>query len=119
MITLTGQVGDWCLRTDVEIAYIITSGTGANTADWQRVSSPGSEVDSVNGQVGTIVLGSHADVGAASAAQGQTADDLVSLSGVLNGALHLGAFDGATIPDDQTIKQLPSTLLSCPGTGNR
>jgi hypothetical protein len=36
--------------------------------------------------------------------------DLISLSGVAQGEVDLGAFSGATIPDDQTIKQALQSL---------
>jgi len=35
---------------------------------------------------------------------GLSVDDLVTLSGVADGAVNLGAFTGATIDDNQTIK---------------
>lgn len=58
MILLTGQPGDYCFRTDVGLAYFLTTGTGSSIGNWQAVSTPAtSGVVSVNGQDGVVVLG--------------------------------------------------------------
>lgn len=58
MILLTGQPGDYCFRTDVGLAYFLTTGTGSSVGNWQAVSTPAtSGVVSVNGQDGVVVLG--------------------------------------------------------------
>lgn len=58
MILLSGQPGDYCFRTDVGLAYFLTTGTGSSVGNWQAVSTPAtSGVVSVNGQDGVVVLG--------------------------------------------------------------
>lgn len=58
MILLTGEPGDYCFRTDVGLAYFLTTGTGSSVGNWQAVSTPAtSGVVSVNGQDGVVVLG--------------------------------------------------------------
>lgn len=65
MLALTGQVGDWCIRTDEQYGYVIIGSNPTLLTDWQKIVTPASPVTSVNGQVGTVVL-SASDVGAPS-----------------------------------------------------
>ena len=71
MLTLSGQVGDWCIRLDEEYAYVIVGSNPAVLGDWQKIVTPSSPVSSVNGQVGTVVLGA-TDVGAPSGSGSST-----------------------------------------------
>ena len=73
MLALTGQLGDWCLRTDKAVGYVIVGADPSLIGNWAAFTVPGSAVTSINTQVGDVVLGA-ADVGAATAAQGATAD---------------------------------------------
>ena len=76
MLALTGQKGDWCLRSDKAVAYVITGNTPSQIGSWTAVTVPGSAVTTVNNQVGTVTLGA-SDVGAATTAQGNLADSAV------------------------------------------
>lgn len=67
MLALTGQRGDWCIRTDVARTYFLIADAPTDLASWRYVETPGSPVTSVNAQTGVIVLGP-ADVGATPAA---------------------------------------------------
>ena len=62
MLSLIGQVGDWCIRTDEEKAYVITGEDPTQLASWTAIVTPASPVTSVNGQIGEVVLGK-ADIG--------------------------------------------------------
>jgi hypothetical protein len=76
MLALTGQMGDWAIRSDLGTVFVIT---GANTtiiAGWTQLAYPASAVVSVNGDTGAVVL-TAADVGAATSAQGALADTAV------------------------------------------
>lgn len=73
MLALAGQQGDWCLRTDVAVGYVIVGTDPSVIAGWEAFTIPGSAVTSINGQVGTVVLGP-ADVGALPATA--TSDDI-------------------------------------------
>ena len=73
MLALTGQPGDWCLRTDKAVGYVIVGADPSLIGNWEAFTVPGSAVTTVNTQVGDVVLGA-ADVGAATAAQGLLAD---------------------------------------------
>lgn len=73
MLALTGQPGDWCLRTDKAVGYVIVGADPSLIENWEAFTVPGSAVTTINTQVGDVVLGA-ADVGAATAAQGLLAD---------------------------------------------
>lgn len=62
MLALSGQKGDWTIRTDTGSAWIITGNNPAVLADWTALPSAGAPVTSVNGQTGVVVL-AKADVG--------------------------------------------------------
>jgi hypothetical protein len=65
MLALTGQRGDWCLRTDAGAAgqWILSGDDASALGNWVQIPLPVAAVQSVNGQVGVIVLGA-SDVGA-------------------------------------------------------
>lgn len=62
MLALTGQRGDWCIRTDESRTYVLIADTPSNLSSWKFIENPSSPVTSVNGQVGVIVLGA-SDIG--------------------------------------------------------
>lgn len=62
MLALTGQRGDWCIRTDTGSTWVITTDGGSLLSDWTQLATPADAVTSVNGYTGTVVL-SKADVG--------------------------------------------------------
>lgn len=63
MLSLVGEKGDWCTRTDEGLAYIITGTYPGDIGGWTAWPYPTSPVISVNGQTGIVVL-SASDVGA-------------------------------------------------------
>jgi hypothetical protein len=75
MLALTGQRGDWCLRTDTgNVGQWILSGDNASIlGNWVQVPVPIVPVQSVNGQTGIIVL-SAADVGGVSSTDARLSD---------------------------------------------
>ena len=95
MLALVGQQGDWCLRSDLAVGYVIIGNDPSQLSNWEAVTVPGSAVTSINGQVGTVVLGA-SDVGAATAAQGATADSALQSSDI--GAT-VQAFNANTVID--------------------
>lgn len=74
MLALSGQRGDWAIRTDVSSLAILTGEPSSSLANWQliEIGAGAAGVSSVNEQSGIVVLG-YSDVGAASAAQGALA----------------------------------------------
>lgn len=63
MLALTGQRGDWCIRTDNNRTYFLIDDDASVLANWRYVETPSAAVTSVNGQVGVVVL-AYSDVGA-------------------------------------------------------
>ena len=62
MLALTGQKGDWCIRTDTSTTWIITGDNPAQVSSWTQLATPASGVSSVAGRTGAVTL-SKADVG--------------------------------------------------------
>ncbi len=77
MLALTGQQGDWAIRTDSGAVWIITGETPSELASWTQLSYPAAPVASVNGETGTVVL-DHTDVGAAASSHTHAASDITS-----------------------------------------
>lgn len=62
MLALTGQKGDWCIRTDTSTTWIITGDDPAQVSSWTQLVHPADAVSSVAGRTGAVTL-SKADVG--------------------------------------------------------
>ncbi len=105
MLALTGQGGDFCIRSDSSHTWVITGSNPASINDWIELVTPTSDVTSVNSQTGAVVLAA-SDVGAATTAQGALADSAVQsvsvTAPIVNSgtakdlALELGTIEGGT-----------------------
>jgi hypothetical protein len=62
LLLLRGEPGDWAVRTDRSTTWVIVANNGASLADWYELPTGLSPVGSVNGQSGTVVLGT-GDIG--------------------------------------------------------
>jgi hypothetical protein len=62
MLALVGQKGDWCVRTDTGMNWIITGNDPTQIGSWTQLTYPASPVTSVAGRTGDVVL-AKADVG--------------------------------------------------------
>ncbi len=62
MLALAATVGDFAVRTDNGLVYVLQATPATVLANWLEISTP-APVSSVNGKVGTVVL-TAADVGA-------------------------------------------------------
>lgn len=93
LLALSGQRGDWAIRTDTGSTWVITTDGGSLISDWTELATPADAVSSVNGFTGTVVLGA-SDVGAATSAQGTLADSAVqpgdNVSTLTNDAGYIG-----------------------------
>jgi hypothetical protein len=69
MLALSGQRGDFAIRSDTSTTFVLVSDGGSNLSDWQELETPNIPIQSVNGQTGTVVLGP-SDVGALSTGGG-------------------------------------------------
>lgn len=56
MLTLTGQQGDWCIRSDLGTVWIITGSDPSVLANWQQTAYPAAPVASVAGKTGAVTL---------------------------------------------------------------
>ncbi|MBM5817632.1 MAG: hypothetical protein FJ083_13910 [Cyanobacteria bacterium K_Offshore_surface_m2_239] len=57
MLALQGQPGDWAIRTDHSTQWVIVAGNGSTLSDWYEMPNGISPVASVNGQTGSVILG--------------------------------------------------------------
>lgn len=84
MLALSGQKGDWCIRSDTNTTWVITGTDPTLIGSWTELEYPASAVTSVNGQTGVVVLG-YADVGAAAASHTHSFSDISSKPTTLAG----------------------------------
>ncbi len=57
MLALRGEPGDWAIRTDRATEWVIVANNGATLSDWYEMPTGIAPVGSVNGQTGSVVLG--------------------------------------------------------------
>jgi hypothetical protein len=107
----------------IEGVEIIKAGDNATTATTATTANAGDSATSFFSS-GTIEEARiHADLARVSAlptAASLSVDDLITLSGVSEGATHLGIFSGTTITDNQTLKaaiQILETAVEAAGGG--
>lgn len=62
MLALTGQPGDWCIRTDRGTTFLVRQEPSDNVNSWRELAYPTAPVTSVAGKVGSIIL-NRGDVG--------------------------------------------------------
>lgn len=63
MLALTAEIGDVCVRTDLNKSFILKTAGASTLANWQELLTPTDAVESVNGKTGTVSL-TASDVGA-------------------------------------------------------
>ena len=56
MLLLTGEKGDWCVRSDTGTNFQIIGDDPSDVADWLQMSYPTAPVTSVNSATGVVVL---------------------------------------------------------------
>ena len=57
MLALTGQLGDFCTRSDTGGMYVVTGDDPTKATNWTEISYPPAPVTSVNGQTGGVMIG--------------------------------------------------------------
>jgi hypothetical protein len=75
MLSLSGEKGDWAIRTDQNKVYVITGADPSVLGNWTALSYPADAITSVNGKTGVVTL-SYTDVGAAAAVHTHPATDV-------------------------------------------
>ncbi|WP_040194753.1 hypothetical protein [Clostridium culturomicium] len=64
MLALTAEVGDICIRTDLNKSFILKIAGASILANWQELLTPSDKVQSVNGMTGAVTLNkSHVGLG--------------------------------------------------------
>lgn len=56
MLALTGEQGDWCIRSDSGTTFVITGNNPAQIGSWTQLAYPAAPVTSVNGETGVVVI---------------------------------------------------------------
>lgn len=56
MLALTAQKGDVAIRSDISKSFILKVAPASNLENWLELQSPDCKINSVNGQIGTVVL---------------------------------------------------------------
>lgn len=123
MLALSGQKGDWTIRSDTGATWIITGTDPTQLSNWTAISYPTSPVTSVNAQTGAVVLG-FGDVGAqkadatltALAAMTTAADQLIYATGTDTFATTGFTAFGRSLVDDADAATARTTLQLVIGT---
>lgn len=93
MLALSGQRGDWCVRTDRGTQWILTADNPAVIGSWREMVTPAAPVSSVAGRTGAVTL-SKSDVGLS--AVDNTSDLNKPISNAVSTALGTKAATGHT-----------------------
>ena len=56
MLTMVGQMGDWCIRTDMSTVWMITGSNPSSASSWTQLMYPTAPVSSVAGKTGAVSL---------------------------------------------------------------
>lgn len=91
MLALSGQSGDWVIRSDNGKVYIVTGSDPTQLNSWTPFSYPASGILSINGQVTPIVVLGAGDVGAIA----QLSGDVTTIGGG-NGVATLATVNSST-----------------------
>ena len=77
LLALTGQKGDWAIRTDTGSTWVIVGTNPSVIGDWVELATPADAVSSVNGYTGSVSL-AHTDVGALATTGGSLTGNVTS-----------------------------------------
>lgn len=83
LLALSGQRGDWAVRTDTGTVWIVIDEPSSSIENWRELSYPVSAVTSVNTQTGAVVL-EKSDVGLGSVDNYATATQAQAITGTAN-----------------------------------
>lgn len=98
MLALSGTKGDWCVRTDSGLVWVVIGSNPALLASWAPFSYPGTPVKSVASKTGAVTL-TAGDVGLGSVSndpQLKIAANLADLNNAGTARSNLGLGDSAT-----------------------
>jgi len=83
MLALTGQKGDWCIRSDDGAVYVITGSSPSQLSSWTALSYPEGAVTSVAGRTGAVTLSTSDIAGLGTAAVTASTDYATAAQGTL------------------------------------
>jgi hypothetical protein len=101
MLALSGQPGDWAIRSDLSTTWIITASPPSILANWTQLSYPTAPVTSVAGKTGAVAL-VKADVGLGNVDNTADASKAFTTAQITS-----GVFDIARIPTGATGTTVP------------
>jgi hypothetical protein len=99
MLALSGEKGDWCVRTDLSTSWIITGSDPTQLSSWTQLAYPTAPVTSVAGKTGVVTLAA-GDVGLANVtndAQLKIASNLSDLNNASTARTNLGVAIGSDV----------------------
>ena len=109
MLALSGQKGDWCIRTDLSMVYVITGADPTLLSDWTGMAYPTAPVLSVNGHTGAVTL-APSDLGLVIGTDVQAYDaDLAAIAALTPAANDVLQFKSGAWAN-RTMAQLASDL---------
>lgn len=82
MLSLAGQMGDWCIRADIGRVFVITSADTSSPTSWTSLEYPGGDVVSVAGKTGAVTLTVSDIQGLGSAAAADLSDIVRTVNGI-------------------------------------
>jgi len=94
MLALSGQKGDWAIRTDTGSTWVIVGTNPSLIGSWVELATPADAVSSVNGYTGSVTLG-HADVAALALTGGSLSGNVTSSADI--SAVNLAGSGNLTI----------------------
>ena len=106
MLALSGQRGDWCVRTDRGTQWILVSDNPAVIGSWREMVTPAAPVSSVAGRTGAVTL-SRADVGLSNV--DNTSDMNKPISNAVSTALGTKAATDHTHSEFARVAAAPAT----------
>ena len=107
MLAITGERGDWVTRSDDGKVYVITGTDPTQASDWTALSYPASDVLSVNGLTGAVVLNADNISDTGTTNKFTTSAEITKLLGIEAGATQ-----------DQSAGEIKSSYLSNSDTNN-
>ena len=82
MLAIAGQEGDWVIRSDEGKVYLITGSDPTQSSSWTSLSYPASDVQSVNGSTGVVILNADNISDASTTNKFTTASEKTKLAGI-------------------------------------
>ena len=118
MLALNAQVGDVCVRTDLNKSFILKEDGASTLSHWQELLTPTDAVSSVNGKTGVVILAT-SDLSNDSGYITKNVNDLTyyTLTSSLASVATTGAYSDLSGKPNLSVYALSSSLASVATTG--